>query len=111
MGSTTTNLAWGRGRGRNQSSGGRGRGALFPSANADQAGRLERLEATFAQQQEAIARLQWENAELSRLRPQEGSAEQVNREATASIADGHDAELEINMDLNSEGEETTGPSQ
>ncbi|KAJ5473129.1 hypothetical protein N7475_002695 [Penicillium sp. IBT 31633x] len=54
------------------------------------------------------------NAELSRLRLQEGSAEQVNEEPTAalSIADGLDAEFDINMYLDSEGEEMTkSPSQ
>ncbi|KAJ5479028.1 hypothetical protein N7530_004537 [Penicillium desertorum] len=83
-------------------------------ANADHPGRLERLEAALAQQQETIARLQQENAELSLLRLQEGSAEQVNEDPTAalSIADGLDAELDINMYLDSEGEEMTkSPSQ
>ncbi|KAJ5615035.1 hypothetical protein N7537_000149 [Penicillium hordei] len=72
-------------------------------------GPLERLEAAFAQQQETITRLQQENAELSRLRLQEGSAEQVNEEPTTtlSIADGLDAEFDINMYLDSEAEEMT----
>ncbi|OQE44979.1 hypothetical protein PENCOP_c002G03841 [Penicillium coprophilum] len=80
----------------------------------DHPGPLEQLEATLAQQQETIARLQQENAELSRLRLQEGGVEQVNEEPTAalSIADGLDAELDINMYLDSEGEEMTkSPSQ
>ncbi|CAI7595325.1 unnamed protein product [Penicillium crustosum] len=124
VGSTTTNLAWGRGRGGGQNRGGRGggwgggrgrgRGALLPRANADHPGRLERLEAAFSQQQETIARLQQENTELSRLRLQEGSAEQVNEEPTAalSIADGLDARFDINMYLDSEAEEMTkSPSQ
>ncbi|KAI3296717.1 hypothetical protein DTO002I6_3481 [Penicillium roqueforti] len=115
VGSTTTNLAWGRGRGQNRGGRGggwrggrgRGRGALLPRGIAGQPDRLEQLEAALAQQQETIARLQQENAELSRLRLQEGSAEQANEEPTdaLSITDGLDAEFEINLDLDSDGEE------
>ena len=81
----------------------------MPIATADQHGPLERLEAALAQQQETIARLQQENAELSRLRLQEGSAEQVNEEPTTALsaADSLDAEPDINMYLDSDGEEMT----
>ncbi|KAI2726197.1 hypothetical protein CBS147332_3084 [Penicillium roqueforti] len=87
VGSTTTNLAWGRGRGQNR--GGRGAGGCIGPAAGDHCSPPA--------------------GECRAVVPatQEGSAEQANEEPTdaLSITDGLDAEFEINLDLDSDGEE------
>lgn len=79
-----------------------------------QFGRLEQLEAALAQQQEIIAHLQQENAELSRPRLEQGSVQEIAEEPTVapSITEGLDLEFGAGMSLDAmEEDEGETPSE